>query len=121
MKTYNIPLVFTPSSTLNQNLVSQALPLRNYVLYSVQAEFTATPNGAFTLQASADPEEYTIGSKGPTNWTTVCGSLITVTDSGNALWNVREIAYNWARLAYTDASGGTSTAAVTAVLNGKGV
>ena len=37
------------------------------------------------------------------------------------MWNVRDVAYNYVRVVYIDASGGTSSATMNVIFNGKGV
>lgn len=120
MKTYNIPLV--TSVPMNTTINSPAMQLRNMFGYNIQAWFTATPTGTLKLQASSDPEEFGPPNNFiPTNWTDVANSSVSISASGNFMWNVFDVSYNWARMVYTDASGGTSTALLTAVFNGKGI
>lgn len=111
---------------LSANRTSSAMPLKNIVLYSIQATITGTPTGTVKLQASADPETNDTMPDGspkpsPTHWTDITDSTFTVLAAGNVMWNVREIGYNYVRVVYTDASSGASTAVMTAVLNAKGV
>lgn len=124
MNVFNTPL-FNPLLTvpMNQNLTSNAVPVVNMEGYSIQAVYTASPNGILALQASSDPFKYATASPQPPvpmNWTTITNSPQTVTAAGVFIWNVEFVYYNYVRLIYTDLSGGTSTATLTAVINAKG-
>jgi hypothetical protein len=116
MKHYNIPLA--TDVTLNTNINSANMQLLQIYGYCIQAVITGTPNGTFKLQASCDP----FNNQGlVTNWTDITSSSYTATTAGSYMWNVSDSMYNWVRLVFTDASGGTSTATLKAVLNAKGV
>jgi hypothetical protein len=124
MKTYNYTMSFGP--TLNTNINGPAMELKNMYGCAIQVVWTGTPNGVFKLQASSDPLTNTTTPSAPgsvpTHWTDIPASSYTVNAAGNYMWNVYDIMYNWVRVVYTDASGGSSTAVVTsAILNGKGV
>lgn len=115
---------------LNANSSSPYVPLKNIYMYSIAYIVTGTPTGTVKLQASNDPEtndtqtNTTSGvapAVGPTNWVDIDDSQFTLTTAGNNMWNVREIGYNYVRVFYTDASGGTSTATATIIANCKGV
>lgn len=119
MKTYNIPLL--SSVLMNANINSTAMQLRNMTGYNIQAEFTSAPTGTLKLQASCDPEEFGPPNNiAPSNWTDIANSSIAISTSGNYMWNVSDVQYNWVRLVYTDGSSGSSTALLTATFNGKG-
>lgn len=114
---------------LNANRNSPYTTLKNIYTYAMAAIITGTPNGSIKLQASNDPETNdtqtnTTGlppAVGPTNWADIDGSNFTVTTAQEVMWNVNAVGYNYVRVVYTDASGGTSTATMTIIVNCKGV
>lgn len=119
MQIYNI--VFLRNQALNTNFNSIPLELANMFGYSIQIEWSGTANGAFKLQGSTD-SSLSQNHQGtwPVNWTDIDDSSSTVT-TGSTGYNVTDVMYNWVRVVYTDASGGTSTAVLTtATFNGKG-
>jgi len=127
MRTFNQTIA--TNVPLNANYNSPYVPLRNIYMYSMAAIITGTPTGTLKIQASNDPEtndtQYntTAGvppAVGPTNWVDITDSSFPVTSSGETMWNVRYIGYNYVRVVYTDSSGGTSTATMKIVFNGKG-
>jgi len=98
----------------------------NQVLgFCIQAVITGTPTGTIQLQASTDPNtplatlppDY---PQLPVNWDNIANSLFTVTAAGTCTWNYTESMFNWVRIAYTDGSGGLSTATISARINTKG-
>jgi len=115
---------------LNANYNSPYQPLRSIPLYTMSAIITGTPTGTISIQASNDPEtnDTQINTTaqlppavGPTNWVTITGSTFTVTTAGEEMWNVDYAGYNYVRVQYTDASGGTSTATMKIIFNAKGM
>lgn len=117
MRTYPIPNIFPVGTVLNANLNSIALQQQFMMGYSIQIAFTGTPTGVFKLQSSCDPLSpagINTGVYTPTNWTDVADSSFTVVAAGNVQWNVMWVNYNFVRVVYTDASGGASTAVITA-------
>lgn len=115
---------------MNANYNSPYVPLKNIYLYSIVAIITGTPTGTIQLQASNDPEtndtQYNVSAGqppavGPVNWTTITNSPFTLNSSGNEMWNVDGVAYNYVRVQYIDTSGGTSTATMSIIYNGKGM
>lgn len=121
--------MFKTPAAMNANINGPAMQLRNMFGYSIQAEFTATPTGTLALQGSCDPipdgppdnTSQISNQNAPVNWTTIINSPLVISASGNYVWNVSDVQYNWVRLIYTDSSGGTSTATLTAIFNGKGI
>lgn len=99
------------------------MALKSIVLYSIAAIITGTPNGTLKLQASNDPEtnDTQPSTNVPTNWADIANSSFTVTTAGETMWNIQDVGYNYVRVVYTDASGGTSTATMSIVYNGKGI
>lgn len=113
--------IITKNSVLNANYNSS--PQQVWVKYGffIQAVWTGTPTGTFKLQISGDPQSNVPGAA-PTNWSDYSGSSEAISAAGNFYWNVGEVFFNWVRLVYTDGSGGTSTAVLTAsTFNAKGV
>ena len=70
-----------------------------------------------------DPQTNSTGlppAVGPTNWADITPSQFTVIAPGEVMWNVSFVGYTYVRLAYTDTSGGSSTATADIIVNGKG-
>ena len=120
---------------LNANYNSPYVQLKQIYTYTMSAIITGTPTGTVQIQASNDPEtndtqvqtSYDPGGTptnppavGPVNWVTITGSPLIVTSSGEEMWNVNYAGYNYVRVQYLDSSGGTSTATMTIIFNGKG-
>ena len=116
MRVYNS--VFEIDQPLNASFEGEALQLNQMYGYSIQVVWTGTLNGSFKLQASCDANN---SGYDPVNWTDISDTATTISQDGDFMWNVLYCMYNWVRLVYTDASGGTSTAILTtATFNGKG-
>jgi len=119
--------VIVPAGTvMNTTINSQAIDMQQLWGCAIQAVFTATPTGTFKIQASSDPATSYNSGNGQganpiVNWTDVANSSYAVTASGNYMWNIFDVCYNWVRLVYTDTSGGTSTATLMVQINAKGV
>lgn len=121
MRTFNEQIA--TGVVLNANRTSTYVPLKNIFMYSIAAIISGTPTGTIKLQASNDPETndtQPLSNNPPTNWTDIASSSFSLTDEGETMWNVSEVAYNWVRVVYTDASGATSTATMKIIFNGKG-
>ena len=114
---------------MNANYNSPYVPLKSIFMYCMSAKVTGTPTGTIFLQASNDPEtndtQYNSTNLppavGPSNWVTIANSSFSLTTSGETMWNVSEVAYNYVRVSYTDLSSGASTATMNIVINSKGV
>ena len=124
MRTFNKQIA--TAVPINAAYNSPATPLKNIIMFSVAANVTGTPNGTISLQASNDPETNDsmpggIPQPQPTNWTTIANSSFILNSSGETMWNVRDVAYNYVRVSYTDSSGGSSTATMNIVVNAKGI
>jgi len=128
MRTFNQQV--STNQPMNVSSNSPYVPLKSIILYTVAAVVTGTPTGTIKLQASNDPEtndtQYNVTanrppSVGPVNWVDITNSSFTLSSSGETMWNVRDIGYNYVRVVYTDSSGGTSTATMNIIFNGKGV
>lgn len=133
MRTFNKTVA--TAVPLNTNYNSPYTQLRNIYTYCMSANISGTPTGTLSIQASNDPEtndtqtnQATVPgqppsnppSKAPTNWVTIANSTFAVTTSGETMWNVNAVGYNYVRVQYLDSSGGTSTATMTIIFNGKG-
>jgi hypothetical protein len=120
---------------LNANYNSPYVQLKSIYTYTMAAIITGTPTGTIQIQASNDPETNDTQtntptvpgqtmpnppSKAPVNWVTITGSPFIVTSAGEEMWNVNFVGYNYVRVQYLDGSGGTSTATMTIIFNGKG-
>lgn len=85
----------------------------------IQAVYTgSTLSGTFVLQVSGDPLNPD-NITPPTDWTPLANSSATVTSAGVFIWNIDAPFYNYVRVIYTDASGGTSNATCTIEYNAK--
>lgn len=113
---------------LNANVSTTYVPLKSIFMYSIAAIVTGTPTGTIKLQASNDPEtndtQYNAGNIPPTviptHWVDITDSSFALSSAGETMWNVRDVAYNYVRVVYTDGSSGSSTATMTVIFNGKG-
>lgn len=128
MRTFNKPVA--SNVPLNANYNSPYVQLKNIYTYAMVALITGTPTGSLKIQASNDPEtndtQYNTTAHqppavGPTNWVDIANSSFAVNSAGETMWNVNFVGYNYVRVVYTDASGGTSTATMNIIFNGKGV
>lgn len=122
MRSTNKVLVAAQALNVSSNSVAQQL--KNIYTYSMAAIFTGTPTGTVKLQASNDPETNALPDgtfqQPPSNWIDIANSTFTITASGETLWNVDAVGYNYVRVVFTDTSGGSSTATMKLVFNGKG-
>lgn len=114
---------------LNANYNSPYTQLKSIFMYSMAVIISGTPTGTLKLQASNDPETNDTQintsvslppSKAPINWVDIANSSFAVSSSGETMWNVHDVGYNYVRVVYTDGSGGSSTATATIIFNGKG-
>lgn len=115
MRTVQVPNIIPVGTVMNATINSVAQQTYQVFGYAIQIEFTGTPTGNFKLQASTDPYvSNPTAAQLPVNWTDVVDSTFTVSAAGNVMWNVADVEYNWVRVVYTDTSGGTSTAVISA-------
>lgn len=89
----------------------QAIYLGHIAQYAIQLVFTGTPSGNFKLQASNDqghPQAVTASEReaGIVNWTDVADSAVTVSASGDIMWNAENVGYLWVRVVYTSTGAG---------------
>lgn len=109
-------------SILNAAVTSAAIPLKSIFMYSIGVVVAGTPTGVLKLQVSNDPETNdSIPLPPPTNWYDLANSSNTLSAAGNTFYNISDVAYNYVRIVYTDGSGGTSTATMSAIINAKGI
>lgn len=119
MRTFNVQIA--TEADISNGYTSSSVPLKNILNYCITAIISGSPNGSIKLQASNDPETITNLPGGtpqpePVNWVDVANSSFTINSSGNTMWNVNDVGYNYVRVVYT----GSGTAAVTIVVNAKG-
>lgn len=123
MHVYNNVMV--ANVVMNATITSPAFIMKELYGFAIQAVYTGTPTGTLKLQASADPATSinpgnSVGANVITNWTDIANTSTALSAAGNTLYNVPDVMYNWVRLVYTDGSGGTSTAVLSARFNAKG-
>jgi hypothetical protein len=121
---------------LNANYNSPYVQLKSIYMYAMVVIITGVPTGTVAIQASNDPETNdtqvntpTVNgqpmpnppSVAPLNWVTITNSPFIVTSAGETMWNVQAVGYNYVRVQYLDSSGGTSSATMKIIFNGKGV
>jgi hypothetical protein len=134
MRTFNRTVA--TAIPLNANYNSPYVQLKNIYTYTMSAIITGTPTGTIQIQASNDPETNDTQTNMPTvpgqtmpnppsvapvNWVTITNSPFIVSSAGQEMWNVNYAGYNYVRVQYLDGSGGTSTATMKIIFNGKGV
>lgn len=111
---------------MNANSNSPAVQLKNIYQFAIAAIVTGTPTGSIKLQASNDPETNDTNPNNnpqpaPVNWVDITGSSFSLSASGETMWNVQNIGYNYVRVVYTDSSSGASTATMNIIVNAKGI
>ena len=120
---------FDPITILSAGDMSQATVVSNGVDMnqmfggSVQAVFTGSPVGTFTIEISNDVQVVPAGgganlASGVTTWTTYTGSSQAISAAGDYCWILADSNYRFLRLKYTKTSG---TGSVTATFSGKGI
>jgi len=105
----------------NASANSKALWADKIVRCSVQALASAANTGTIQLQGSndqatgANPWQFQ-----PTNWSDI-GSALTLSGTTPVLLTEVECSYEYLRIVYTDASGGTATGTVSARVKSMGL
>lgn len=106
--------------------------LLSVVNVGIQAVFTGTPNGTFTLQVSSDkgykdsgPPNTPIESEqflGISHWTTVANSSFAVVAAGDIFYDYQNAGARWCRVVWTAGGPGSGTPTVTSLrANCKGI
>lgn len=119
MRQPNAPIMTAVS--LGATVASDPILMKQEYICSIQAVWTGTPVGNFTIETTCD-----VGSvesdgsvTGLTNWDTYTGSTQAAGGgSGSFTWRLNSVPDAWVRLKYTRSS---STGSVTARFNAKGV
>lgn len=119
MRIANDLAVDAGSMTSTNTINSDPVWLGHAMGVAIQAVWTGTPNGAFKLQSSLDPQEYSPGyTPTITNWEDIADSSYSVTGSaGSYTWNVSDAFFRWIRIVYTNTS---SAGTLTVRFNTKG-
>lgn len=109
--------------SMGSTVSSIGIDLNQLALGSIQAVWTGTPAGNFTIQVSNDIVQTNPTGTDPAanvvNWTTYSGSTQAAGGAaGDFMWVLSDIGYRWVRLTYTRSS---STGTLNATFCGKGV
>lgn len=116
MNTSNFPIA--SSQSMGASFNSTTIPLTQVGFLSIQAVWTGSPVGNFSLQVSDDQGTDPQGS-GVVNWTTYTGSSSAAGGAdGDLTYEVTVTGEKWIRLIYTRTSG---TGTVNARCETKGV
>lgn len=119
MRQPNAPIMVNVS--LAADAASDAVLLKQEFMCSIQAVWTGTAVGNFTIETSDDMgsiDDVTGRPTGITHWTTYTGSTQAAGgSSGSFVWRLNFIPDAWVRLKYTSSS---STGTVNARFNAKG-
>lgn len=118
MQVYNYRIA--TNQPLDDDFNSTYVQLKEMYLYSINAIVTGTPTGTIKLQASNDPITSMTPIVAPSNWVDIADSSFNLTAEGQTMWNVNFCGYNFVRVVYIDGSGGSSTATMDIIFNGKG-
>ena len=116
-KNYALTMTSTAMASTDV-LTSEPIKLFYDDLVSVQAAWTGTPVGNWTLEVSNDDGRPTdlsnpVTSISVTNWTSVTGSSAAAGGAaGTQFYDMSQTAAKWARIKYTNAS---STGTITSV------
>lgn len=114
----NVPIMTAVSMAASANSI--VIELKQECLYAIQAVWTGSPVGDFTVETSCDagPINPATGQPTITNWTLYTGSTLAAGGStGSFVWRIRGAPDRWARLKYTRTSG---SGTVDARVNEKG-
>lgn len=122
MRQVNSPLTWSTaqSVSLAASASSDPILMEQELFVSIQAEWTGSPVGDFTIETSCDDGSFPVGSPvtGLTNWTTYTGSLQAAGGStGTFVWRIANNPDKWIRLKFTSTSG---SGTLTGRFNGKG-
>jgi hypothetical protein len=111
-KKSNIAIV--TAGDMSATISSLPIAVDKFTACSIQASYTGSPVGTFTVQASNDvgtnPTGNAANVSGIQNWTTVTAYTQAITAAGSVLWSFDDLNYAWLRCVYTRTSGsGTLT------------
>lgn len=111
--------LFTNGDMSLSTLTSAPISLYSIFGYSIQLEFTGSPNGSFSVYVSSDPfTSNQAGLPAPTNFSLLADSTLSISAAGDIMYNINECNYNWFKIIYTKASG---TGSLNGRFNLKGV
>lgn len=115
------PVKIVTVGDMSSSINSIGINVRQFALCSIQAVWTGSPVGNFTVQTSNDIVPISAGSdpaSNVVNWTTYTGSSSAAGGSAGDLMYVLDFSpYAWIRLAYTSTSG---TGTLNSTFLGKG-
>lgn len=114
------------SSSLTTSRNYKPVWLGHIINFSVQATYSGTPNGTFTLQGSDDLGNINAQSEanqtsGVVHWTTIADSDVVVAAAGDFMINYQNCGFEWVRLVWTAAGAGTTPILTSARIKVKGV
>ena|ERR1700745_2470516 len=116
------PLNIAPLNAVPANANKSSGPVWSdfMIRLTIQAVATAANTGTVQLQGSNDLPNGPGVNFIPTNWDNI-GSALTLSGTTPVLGPVVECSYEYLRLVYTDASGGTATGTVSARIKALGM
>lgn len=121
MREANAPLTWAGALTKSLGSTSQsdAIFLEQEGMVEIQATWTGSPVGNFTLETSADQGNQNVyPPTGITNWSTYTGSSQAAGGAGGSFsWRIIQSPSRWVRLVFTFTSG---TGSVSARFQAKG-
>lgn len=107
MKEPNAPIV--TDGSMGASINSNAVLMDQESGIAIQAVWTGTPVGNFTIESSCDVGQINPSTGQPSgisNWVYYNGSTVAAGgDVGKLIWNIEPIAVKWVRLVYTRTSG----------------
>lgn len=95
---HTFPDTLVNAVSMATSITSSVQGMQNYHFIYIQAVFTGSPVGTFTIQSSNDQ----------TNWDTISGSSVAISAAGSQSWNICNIGYPYLRVVYTRTSGSGS-------------
>ncbi len=122
MRQPNAPIMVNITLPSTSTVESNPIILKQEFCVAVQAVWTGTPVGNFTIETTCDPgmiDPLDGSVSGLTNWVTYTGSTVAAGGAGGSfIWRFNDIPDAWMRLKYT---AGSSTGVINARFNAKGV
>jgi hypothetical protein len=122
MKIHNNNLKLN-GTDMTSNIISDPIYVGNIINYSIQLVYTGSPNGSFSIQVSNDIVDSIKDVKASdiVNWTTLSSTSTNITSSGDMIYEIPDITYQWIRLVWTDSSSGDPSTLTNAVYFTKGI